>query len=416
MRKLGELLSADPATAQIERPGPAARLIERDEPTVLTPPKPKLLVHSNPNQRAVERGYLARELVQCTLPHRDPKTDTYFREDGKFVFMIEAGTNPFTRQKLGLPFGLLPRLLMLFVNTEAVRIQGAEDPFTISFGHSVNEWLRLVGCNPATGGGKRSDAKRLRDQHERLFRSRMSFGAIDGDAIHGADITEPMVLARQIRNFWDFRNPDQGSLWESFVVLDPVFQQALVANPVPYDLDHIRAVKRSLLALDIYCWLIYRLYRANNQGVIVPLSAWKAQFGTGYTRDDNFKAALQEALELVSDVFPAIHYEFTSSGIALDPVSRRDLPVAPEQRLNPADSSGSSRSEQPAKRRIPEKLVLIPSQDMWKAKRAADKRGLDFDEVYQAWTNWVVQEAITVNKPAAHFMQFIKTHDPTRSL
>jgi len=34
--------------------------------------------------------------------------------------------------------------------------------------------------------------------------------------------------------------------------------------------------------------------------------------------------------------------------------------------------------------------------------------------VYQAWTNWVLDEAIAVNKPAAHFMQFIKTHDPMR--
>ena len=415
MRKLADTLSAHPAAAaHIERLDRTVRVIEREEPVLLTPAAPKLLTSSNPNQRGVERGYLARDLVQCTLPHRDPKTDTYFREDGKFVFMIEAGTNPFTRQKLGLPFGLLPRLLMLFVNTEAVRIQGAEDPLTISFGNSVNEWLRLVGCNPATGGGKRSDAKRLRDQHERLFRSRMSFGTIHGDATHGSDITEPMVLARQIRNFWDFRNPDQGSLWESFVVLDPVFQQALVANPVPYDLDHIRAVKRSLLALDIYCWLIYRLYRANNQGVTVPLSAWKVQFGTGYTRDDNFKAALVEALEVVVDVFPAIRYQFTPSGIALDPISRRDLPIAPEQKSAMAERSGTERSPEPTKRRIPEKLLLA-GQDMWKAKRAADKRGLDFDEAYQAWLNWVLREEIAVNKPAAHFMQFIKTHDPMRS-
>ena len=182
MRKLADTLSAHPAAAaHIERLDRTVRVIEREEPVLLTPAAPKLLTSSNPNQRGVERGYLARDLVQCTLPHRDPKTDTYFREDGKFVFMIEAGTNPFTRQKLGLPFGLLPRLLMLFVNTEAVRIQGAEDPLTISFGNSVNEWLRLVGCNPATGGGKRSDSKRLKEQMRRLFRCHISFQATGAD-------------------------------------------------------------------------------------------------------------------------------------------------------------------------------------------------------------------------------------------
>ena len=54
-----------------------------------------------PSARAANRGYLARELVQCTMPHSDPKKDVYIRTDGSYRVMIESGTDIRTGEKIG---------------------------------------------------------------------------------------------------------------------------------------------------------------------------------------------------------------------------------------------------------------------------------------------------------------------------
>ena len=80
-------------------------------------------------------------------------------------------TDRLTKQSHGLPFGEMPRLLLLWVVTEAVRTKNPR----IKLGKSLNEFLRQIGANPETGGGKRGDAKRIKDQAQKLFKCRISF-------------------------------------------------------------------------------------------------------------------------------------------------------------------------------------------------------------------------------------------------
>ena len=396
MRQIGDITSG--LVAGVPEPTPESKLSE----TVREP-------HVPLSARAPNRGYLARELVQCTLPHREPKSDVYIRTDGNFRFMIESGTDIQTGEKFGLPYGSLPRLLMLFLNTEAVRKQGREDELVISFGHTMNEFLRNVGCDPLTGGGKRGDAARLRTQHNRLFNARFTFARLDGDSVFGSETRKPLEIAQEIRTFWDYRNPNQGTLWESYVLLTPEFQQALVANPVPYDFDHLRALKRSPLALDLYCWLTYRIYRANNKTFTVPFKALHEQFGTGYSRMDNFKAALWEALNQVSDVYGAISYNFTPYGLEVEPISRRELPVPPDAKLLMATPSSNAPAP-PRLAPVDHRRFLIMPEDLRKVDRLARKRGLVLDEMLVKWREWCIAGNVRPANPAAHFSTFLKNH------
>ena len=71
--------------------------------------------------------------------------------------MIAGGGNK-------LPFGNLPRLLMAWLSTEAVRTQSRE----LVLGRSLSEFMRSLGIN-SDSGGARGEQTRLRNQMNRLF-------------------------------------------------------------------------------------------------------------------------------------------------------------------------------------------------------------------------------------------------------
>lgn len=410
MRQLGDLIKE--LEGKPKSTGERSLLAALDEPVAITPKQePPTIVL--PSAKAPHRGYLARELVQCTLPHRDPKKDVYIRKDGSYRLMIESGTDIRTGEKIGLPYGTLPRLLMLFVNTEAVRRQGKDDELIISFGNTMNDFLRRVGCNPATGGGKRGDAARIRAQHRRLFSARFTFAQTTGDEVFGSESRRPIEIASEIRTFWDYRNPDQGCLWESYVVLTKEFQEALVANPVPFDFEHLKALKRSALAIDLYCWLTYRIHRANNSEFLVPYHALHQQFGTGYKRERDFRAALAEELAVVQDVFPAIRYEFEPRGLAVAGLCRRELPVPSE--IRPAAPSSPVHGSPAAERPYHTAALAVMGEDLKRIDRLARKRGLNLDDVMQRWRAWCIDNRVYPKNPAAHLTGFIKNHDAGRS-
>jgi hypothetical protein len=61
---------------------------------------------------AEDPAYLARQFVQATLPHSDPKADTWSRQNGNFTLGIQAGFNVKTGKSYGLPYEIIPRLLL----------------------------------------------------------------------------------------------------------------------------------------------------------------------------------------------------------------------------------------------------------------------------------------------------------------
>ena len=72
---------------------------------------------------AEDAAYLARQFVQATLPHSDPKADTWSRQNGNFTLGIQAGFNVKTGKSYGLPYGIIPRLLLFWITTEALENQ-----------------------------------------------------------------------------------------------------------------------------------------------------------------------------------------------------------------------------------------------------------------------------------------------------
>jgi hypothetical protein len=149
--------------------------------------------------------------------------------------------------------------------------------------------MREVGLDPNTGGGKRSDAKRLREQMWRLFAARISFQqSVEANGHHG-ERWPNMEVAPEGELWWDLKEPEQAALWESWIELGEKFYQAIIAAPVPADMRALRALRRSPLALDLYAWATYRVFQVNRKGAaFIPWSRLQEQMGTKYGETRNF--------------------------------------------------------------------------------------------------------------------------------
>ncbi|RYD73048.1 MAG: hypothetical protein EOP84_22160, partial [Verrucomicrobiaceae bacterium] len=100
-------------------------------------------VRANP-----DLAFLARELVQCTLPHTDPRKRTYKTTNNLVTVMIESGTDTRTEKDIGIPYGIIPRLLLYYINTQAVANVNNEEPRKVTFGRNLHEFMRELGMNP----------------------------------------------------------------------------------------------------------------------------------------------------------------------------------------------------------------------------------------------------------------------------
>src|SRR6516162_2708254 len=115
MESVGELFKDLPVVGSVLK-----------EAATVTPSQEKLLdaatvIRLDPD--AVERAYMARQLVQCTLPHRNPGNDkpAWSRQNGKLTLVIQPGWDGRENASIGFPYGSIPRLLLFWVITEAVQ-------------------------------------------------------------------------------------------------------------------------------------------------------------------------------------------------------------------------------------------------------------------------------------------------------
>ena len=190
-----------------------------------------------------DRGFMARTMSLCSLPRTNPgNRHQYKRVNGPFKLVMVAGADN------KLPYGNLPRLLMAWVCTEAVRTQSRE----LVLGKSLSKFMRTLGIY--NSGGK--PQTRLRNQMKRLFGCTVSMIYEDE---HGEQFVSSLIAERG-EFWWNERKPDEPSLWDSKIELGETFFNEIIRHPVPLDMNTLTALKRCALGLDLYLWLTYRTF------------------------------------------------------------------------------------------------------------------------------------------------------------
>ena len=236
--------------------------------------------------------------------------------------MIAGGETP------KLPYGTLPRLMLAWVCTEAVRTQSR----TLVLGHSLAEFMRQLGIQSSDSGGRWGIRTRLRSQMDRLFRAAVELSHESDEGFHR--VADHITTATHL--WWNPRRPDEPVFWNSTIELGEKFFAEIIACPVPLDMRTLRAMKRSSLGIDLYLWLTYRLFSLN-----APLRlSWRQlyrQFGADPARvnkrtvEDFRKKALRELGKLKTS-WPDLAYATPRGFLELRPtpprISRPDLAAA----------------------------------------------------------------------------------------
>ena len=171
-----------------------------------------------------DMGFMARLLALCSLPRTNPgDRKEYVRRNGPYALVMSAGgLNK-------LPYGNLPRLLLAWVCTEAVRTQSRE----LALGRSLSEFMRKVGMEDRSGS-ERGDRTRLRNQMKRLFGCTVSM--IYEDSSGYKRVSSLVADAHEF--WWDPKRPDDRMLWESKIELGEKFFNEIIQHPVPARYEH----------------------------------------------------------------------------------------------------------------------------------------------------------------------------------
>lgn len=277
-------------------------------------------IMGSPEPSDRDRAFMARQLVQATLPHSDPgDVPVWTRTNGRLTMVVRPHFDRQQNRHL-YPYGVVPRLLLFWMTTEAVRTRSP----VLHPGANLAEFMRELGMNPDNGsvGAKRSDTRRLKEQMMRLFRATISF-EVSAPSTDEAGITEwlDMPITTSGRVWWDFKQPTQDALFDSVIELGEKFYNAIIATPVPIDMRALKALKRSVLALDLYAWANYRAFTVTQAGkpAFIPWTSLAAQLGADYADPKDFRRKATGALRKVLAVSPTLRLASAVGGFVIQP-------------------------------------------------------------------------------------------------
>lgn len=274
-------------------------------------------------------GFMPGAMLQATLPYREPPKDmqVWFKSNGRVSLliqpgyvvhnkrMLEAGGRTHTEQvskTLGFPYGSIPRLILAYVATEAVRHNSAE----VQLGRNLTSFMSDIGLVHSTGG-KSGSITRLKDQTARLFGATIVLQRVNESREDLSLNQQPIQITKRTA-IWD---ADAGKPLDPFgsrITLSDDFFKECRNYPVPVDFRCLKELKNSALCLDIYSWLTWR-YSFLRSPREIPWGVLRHQFGTQAASERKFREVFKAALKNVLKVYPEARLDVRTSGLVLLP-------------------------------------------------------------------------------------------------
>src|ERR1700710_1693028 len=196
--------------------------------------------------------------AMTSLPHKRIKEGLWKREGHRTTLLVESGRSR-NGDLVGVPYGSIARLILLYLQTEAIRTNSPE----VELGRSMKSWMDRMAL---TTGGKTYQL--VTEQARRISSSRLTFFADRG----GAELRQNGAFVQGSISLAGVADEGQPSLWQDRVRLDEGFLRALREHPVPVREEAIRAIGTRSLAIDIYIWLAYRLHSLDRSTPITWLA------------------------------------------------------------------------------------------------------------------------------------------------
>ncbi len=299
-------------------------------------------------------SFLHSALCAMSLPVRRPvdETASIIRQDGQYTLAITP--RPVLQRIdgqqrmaiLGVPYGSLPRLVLIHIMTEAVRTRSRH----IVLGTSFTDWMRRLGMRTISYG-PRGSATLIKEQLDRLLACEWMI-RWDNDTASGDQ--EFAVKEVKLTNDYVGKNTRQGAFSREILLTEGFFEH-LREHAVPLDENAIRQLRDSATALDLYTWLAYRLPRiGKGRPALLSWPQLATHFGNEGKNIRKFRQTIRDAWERhVSAVYPEARAEFETTAIRLygspAPLQRRALSLvlpapAPPPAPEPVDFLQTLRS------------------------------------------------------------------------
>jgi len=207
-------------------------------------------------------------------------------------------------------------LLTMFCASEAIRTQSPE----IHLGATLHEFLGRLDV-PVTRG-ERGSLQVYANQLLRLMHCAISIdeNIRDAGGRTGLHIRQALFV-EEARLWWDGTT---GVGRGSSLVLSPVLYDSILERSAPLSTRAIRQLRKSPMDLDVYAWLVHRLYHLSRPSS-VTWEQLSGQFGHSYTLLRKFRAYFAKSLKRVQVAYPEAKLKLTAAGITLLP-SRPHVP------------------------------------------------------------------------------------------
>jgi hypothetical protein len=263
-------------------------------------------------------SFLHSALCAMSLPVRRPADEhaPIIRQDGQYTLVINPkpvvdvvdGHQVF--QSLGVPYGSLPRLVLIHIMTEAVRTKSRH----ITLGTTFTDWMRRMGFRTISYG-PRGSATLIRQQLDRLLACewmiRWENATDQGDREFG-------IREIKLTNEYTGINRRNGGFLREILMTEPFFEH-LRQHAVPLNETAIRQIRDSATALDLYTWLAYRLPRLSpKRSAAISWQQLAVHFGNDGRNIRKFRQTVRDAWERqVSAVYPEARADFDTTIIRL---------------------------------------------------------------------------------------------------
>lgn len=297
-------------------------------------------------------SFLHSALCAMSLPVRRPTDEAapIIRQDGQYTLAItpRAVLQRIDGQQrmavLGVPYGSLPRLILIHIMTEAVRTRSRH----IVLGSSFTDWMRRMGFRTISYG-PRGSATLIRQQLDRLLACEWMI-RWDNQTSQG----DQEFAVKEVKLTSDYAgvNNRKGGFSREILLTEGFFEH-LREHAVPLDENAIRQLRDSATALDLYTWLAYRLPRiSRNRPALLSWAQVAVHFGNEGQNIRKFRQTIRDAWDRqVSAVYPEARAEFDTAAVRLfaspAPLERRPLRLASVTAL-PAPTPGATPPPSPA--------------------------------------------------------------------
>lgn len=274
-------------------------------------------------QKNIAIGFMIKGLIQAGLPHKKVRGTEYSHTNGRWTLTVQG------RKKYGVPYGAIPRLVLVWLITEIHQSKSTR----VVLGNSFSSFMKKVGLlgeNQKVTGGTTGNIPRIKKQIISLLSS--SFHLEDNEKPKGfaGEKSVSLLLSKERQLWWDTKNPGQATFFDSYIEISQEFYDLVMSERIPIDINALKEIKRSSMAIDVLFWLTLKTFTCKDS-VFIPWESLRQQFSpeSDPARLNNFKASFLPALKKVQGLYTQLTYKTTGEGLTLKTKSPL-LPLKPK--------------------------------------------------------------------------------------